>query len=81
MLLHKHIVVDHKIATTVQKINFSALNTVPFLSEYLLLFFFFALHLISDLKTALILGEFTEKVRTRQNFCARRPQKVRGNIG
>ena len=27
-------------------------------------------------KTALILGEFPEKVRLRQNFCAQRPQKL-----
>ena len=26
-------------------------------------------------------GEFPEKVRTRQNYCAHRPQKNRGNIG
>ena len=27
------------------------------------------------------MGEFREKVRTRQNFCAQQPQKIRGNIG
>ena len=50
----------------------------------LLLFLFFflggGLHLISDTKTALIQGEFPEKVRTRQHFCAQKPQKIRGNI-
>ena len=43
--------------------------------------FFLCLDLIWDTKTALILGEFSKKVCTRQNFCAKRPQKIRGNNG
>ena len=41
---------------------------------------FFGFRVNSDTKIALILNEFPEKVRTRQNFCAQRPQKIRGNI-
>ena len=75
----RHIVVDHKITTIRQTINFLGTKTTPIQAEDL--FFSFGLHLISDTKAALILGEFSEKVRTRQNFCAQRPQKIRGNIG
>ena len=47
--------------------------------------FLFGLNLISDTKSAVdfehkTLGEFPEKVRTRQNFCAQRAQKFRRNI-
>ena len=47
--------------------------------------FLFGLYLISDTKSAVdfehkTLGEFPEKVRTRQNFCAQRAQKFRRNI-
>ena len=68
----------------------SSTKTIPILGKSL----FFILHLILGSNTISILGEdfflsssnlqiliISKKVRTHQNFCAHRLQKIRGRIG
>ena len=90
------LLIINKITIIRQTINFSGTKTASIQTEDLFLAFtkfrtknalfwvktfVFGLLLISDTKTALILGEFPEKVRTCQNFCTQKAQKIRGNIG
>ena len=82
ILMLRHIVVQHKTTLVSQTRNFLNTDTARFWAKT---FFFLGLHLISVTKIALVfehknLGEFPEKVSTRQNFCSQRAQKIKGNI-
>ena len=72
---HRHNVVDHKITT----MKFTDTN----IDRFLVKTFFVLPEFGHKNRFGLgykIMGEFPEKVSTRQNFCAQRARKIRENI-
>ena len=76
ILLYRRFVVDHKITITRQTINFSDTKTAPFLGKDPI----FLPSPNFGHKNRFNCGWILRNVHTRQNFCAQRPHKIRGNI-